>query len=77
MESAKRAYALEAGKTNGRHWESDEQALADLVQYFKAYPLCPCSTTDEQNAKEAAADYDVNPIGSNAACATVPTHRLP
>lgn len=80
IEGAKDQHGLWGGITNGYKWKNDEQAFMTLVStsvgYMKAYPLCPSSTTDTKNAAQAAADYDVNPIGINAVCAVDKTHVL-
>ncbi|MBI2437908.1 MAG: prepilin-type N-terminal cleavage/methylation domain-containing protein [Lentisphaerae bacterium] len=86
IEAGKDQYALENGLTNEQAiGASDTAAFGLLVGgaagYIKGFPLCPASTniaTQPRTAALSAADYDVNPVGSNTACLRVPaTHVLP
>lgn len=91
IEAAKDQFALENGLTNGAPIPAsgvdDSAAFGLLVSagaatgYIKAFPICPASTnvavTTARTADMSASDYDVNPIGSNAACLRVAlTHVL-
>ena len=85
IEAAKDQYALENGLTNNAVIDaSDSTAFGLLVGagtgYIKSFPVCPGSTNVSATVKTAgmsASDYDINPIGSNAACLKVPaTHIL-
>ena len=91
IEAAKDQYALENGLTNGAVvLGGDIAAFGAFVTttgaggYIKAFPNCPASTNSAaaviKSAALSAADYDVNPIGSNAACVllpnAMPAHRL-
>ena len=82
IESGKDQSAMDIGYTNGwGAWDAtagyvaatdDVIAFSNMVEgttgYIKQYPLCPASTTEQQNAVQAANDYNVNAIGSNAIC---------
>jgi prepilin-type N-terminal cleavage/methylation domain-containing protein len=86
IEAAKDQYALENGLTNNATLGADDVAFGLLVGgatgYIKAFPNCPSQTNLGAAAKSAtisALDYNVNVIGTNAACASTlgtTTHML-
>jgi len=88
IESAKDQYALENSLTNGQAISTinNEACISNLVSigttpggYIKSYPYCP-GFTNTATLASAAASYDVNGIGTNAAChnlaGAVPPHAL-
>ncbi len=80
IEIAKDQYALEHELTNGAAITFDDIGPAAAGgDYLKQWPRCPASTSDAPATRESAAsDYEINPVGSNAACKVVPDkHVLP
>jgi len=87
IESAKDQYALENGLTNmATVGVNNEASMSNLVSigttpggYIKTYPYCP-GYTNTANLVSAQNSYNVNPIGTNAACAhlanSTPPHAL-
>ena len=79
IESAKDQYALEAGRTNLWSFGGDDVAFSNLVSastaYMKTYPFCQASASTIAKGQQtrSEADYNVNPIGSNPACAVAGT----
>ena len=83
IESAKDSYALEIGRTNGWAFVDDKEAFRTFISgstgYMKGYPFCPASTSTEAKGtiECAAADYDVNAVGTPPSCKVCPnTHTL-
>ena len=85
IEAGKDQYSLENGLTNNAVIGADDTAAFGLLVgagsgYIKAFPVCPGFTNVSATTKTAAmaaSDYDVNPVGSNAACLRVTaTHIL-
>ncbi len=77
--AAKGQYAMEYDLTDGDVITWTDMVGADL--YIKNYPLCPASTTAEFTVGNTKNDYNINPVGKNAACRIQPTgkfaHALP
>ena len=74
VEAGKEQYGMEHGLTNG-----DVITWTDIVgpdNYVKHYPLCPSSTTVESTAVNSENDYNINVLGSNAACRIQPTGKF-
>jgi len=70
IESGKEMYGMEWGLTN-----LSVIGFADIVgvdNYIRSWPLCPASGTTNADATGSAADYTINPLGSNVVCVTVP-----
>ncbi len=83
IEAAKDAYAMEHSLPEGWTWSNDVIAFREFYRedgrisaYIKEYPHCPASTNTVRSADQAASEYAVNPIGSNAACKVKYDHRL-
>lgn len=77
--AAKDAYALDQSRGNGWAFPDNNEAFRCLKGFLRAYPACPDSknTAVKSTPERSAADYEVNPIGSNSACKTHPeTHTL-
>lgn len=74
IEAAKEQYGMEYGLTNRSviTWEQ----LVGPNNYIKKYPLCPASTTVEATLGNSENDYDINPLGLNAACRIQPTGKF-
>ena len=91
IEAGKDQYALENGLTNGAAVGDGAAGGFTLLVtgtapggYIKTFPNCPAQThltsTNTKTAALSAADYTLNPIGSNTACnSAIPspgTHAL-
>lgn len=74
IEGAKEQYGMEYGLTSGLviTWEQ----IVGSDNFIKQYPLCPASATVRGNAINSAHDYNINPLGQNAACRIQPTGKL-
>ncbi|MBU4200172.1 MAG: DUF4190 domain-containing protein [Verrucomicrobia bacterium] len=70
IEAAKDQYALDAGLTNGAAITFEKIGpTSSAGGYLKEWPRCPLSPSEEP-ASQARTEYDynINPIGRNAAC---------
>lgn len=74
IESGKEQYAMEHGLADGNviTWTQ----IVGPDNFVKCYPLCPTSPTVEGTVGNTENDYNINPVGSNAACRIQPTGKF-